>query len=254
MRYSLILLVAAMVLSLGIRYFADPVRLAQTSHDPAHDLLEMVQRDPLLGTGLDQADRGDIAPLSQWINRAETLERQQLALLLLRVDERPDQPAAERAEYWKHRYRFRAFLALSTGSEGLDAQLDNLVAYTLAIGEQSSEDDRELARSLLPRLKRVARETSDPSIMDTIGCVEFSLTDFAAAKESFDTAKKWHKESHEKPSGPDYGPLYARRFEVADHNARLKSEHAEGTPDPSYEPLPKEEEVVPVVASQATKT
>jgi hypothetical protein len=246
MRYSLILLVAAMLLSLGIRYFVDPVRLAQGSTDPARDLHELCQREPTLAPALDQADRGDVGELATWINRAEPVERQRLAFLLLRLTQKPGAENPDAELCWRYRHRFRAFINLDTGIEALDAEIDNLVAYTLVTGpEKPSAQDLALARALVPRLTRVARDSSEDAIMDTVGCVQFVAEDFAEAKESFTLANRYATEARDqRHHGMD--SLYLRRLAAADHNAKAK---AEGRPA-DYLPLPREDDVPAAAPTQ----
>lgn len=252
MRYSLILLVAVMVLSLGVRYFADPVRLAQASPDPARDLHEMAARDPLLQRGLGRADEGDVTELSTWLNRADPLTRQRLAFLLLRLvapSGAGQSGETDPALCWRHRHRFRAFVNLGTGREALDTAIDNLVAYTLVTGGSGpSTQDLAIAKQLLPRLKRAAQESSDDAIMDTVGCVQFAAGDYATAKESFRIAGEYAGQGRDQERTARQ-PLYTRRQQAAERNAALKAAAVPGD-QPDYEPLPPD--VVVAAATEPT--
>jgi hypothetical protein len=259
MRYSLIFLVALMVLSLGVRYFADPVRLAQSSPDAGRDLQELCQREPLLGPALDRADRGDVTELVKWINRAEPAERQRLAYLLIRLTFKaaprdPAKPAAaggvaelqpDKTLLWQYRHRFRAFLNLDTGDDALDTELDNLVAYTLVTGDgKPSAQDLALAQSLVTRLNRVAVDSSSDEIMDTVGCVHFLAEDFRKATEAFTLANRYATEAKDKrPHGPH--ELYVRRLSAAERNLKLQAEGKTA----EYLPLPPDDEPIATAAT-----
>jgi len=246
MRYSLILLVAALLLSLGIRYFADPMRQAQNSTNPAHELQDMTARDPQLEAALASADAGNLQDLTDWINRAEPEDRQRLAMLLLRVTEHPDgKHDNDLTLALRYMNRFRAFMHLSTGSPMIDTDMDNLMAYALATGTPNpSPADLDFAKQLLPRLTIGAQGEGDgaDAIMDTIGCVQFQLTDFDAAKKSYADALAFAAQVRD-PRPHEQLALYQRRLEAATHNAELKAgalAHPDA-PAPTYLPLPPED-------------
>jgi len=245
MRYSLILLVAALLLSLGIRYFADPMRQAQISTNPAHELQDMTARDPQLEAALASADAGNLQDLTDWINRAEPEDRQRLATLLLRVTEYSDgkHDGFDTTLALRYMNRFRAFMHLSTGSPIIDTDMDNLMAYALATATPNpSPADLDLAKQLLPRLSNGAQGDVANTILNTIGCVQFQLTDFDAAKKSYADALACAAQLRDPPSHEQLA-LYQRRLEAATHNAELKAgalAHPEA-PAPTYLPLPPED-------------
>jgi hypothetical protein len=246
-----------MLLSLGIRYFADPVRLAQNSSNPANDLHEMIQRDPTLGSALDKADQqGDIIDLTTWINRADPILRQRLAWLLLGLVEKRIGPGLGKPDQelcWKYRNRFRAFLNLSTGLDFLDTVIDNMVAYTLVTATPSpSEADIALAKSLLPRLRHDAQENGDDSLMDTVGCVQFIALDFVGAKDSFTKALQFARDAHD-PKRHGNDALYQKRLDAAEKNIVLKAANPDPTAHLTYVPLPAEDEPAPEAVDKAEK-
>ena len=243
MRYSLILLVAALLLSLGIRYFADPMRQAQNSPNPAKELQDMTARDPQLEAALASADAGNQQDLTDWINRAEPEDRQRLAMLLLRVTENPDSKHGDDVrQVLPYMNRFRAFMHLSTGLPVLDTEMDNLMAYALMTGTPNpSQADLDLARQLLPRLTNGAVGEGADAILDTIGCVQFQLHDFEAAKKAY--ADALVVASQARDARPHDLAMYQRRLDAATHNAQLKAgalAHPDA-PAPAYLPLPPED-------------
>ena len=193
MRYSLILLVLAVLLSLGIRFLADPIRQAQMTANPAHDLQELVSHDHVLGQALQQADQGNLGALTAWINRAEFEDRYRLALLLERISCRNDGSAkkdvVDITVAYRYRNRFRAFTNLSTGEVRLDNELDNLLAYTLATAhDPPSRADLALALSLVPRLRNIPVSDISDQFLDTIGCIEYQAGNYDEAKDAFASA------------------------------------------------------------------
>jgi hypothetical protein len=241
MRYSLIILVVAMVLSLGMSYFWNPVRLAANSDNPAADLHAMTQQDPDLEHALQSADRNDVTELVKWINRADALQRQRLASLLInlvspKVSDTQREPNVHLV--YKYRQRFRAFLTLGTGDDRLDIALENLLAYSVVTATDApTKQDTDLATLLMPRLRRAANEFSDDALWDTVGCVQFVTGDFAGAKESFATAQKLVREGKSKDKlRRELEELYRRRFEASARNQQLVAEKSAE----ALAPLPKE--------------
>ncbi len=250
MRYSLILLVTFLLMALGMSYLRDPVRLALDPKDPSHDLMVMIQHDAVLGRAIEQADKGDVSELTTWINRADPIARQRLALLLhalIRPRDYPSYADAAAAAY-RYRHRFRAFVNVGTGEEHIDTLIDNDVAYILATGTAvPSEQEKTLAKSLVTRLRRAAIEAGDPAIFDTIGCVQFADKDFSGAKESFTTAARLARESRE-AGAREVMPLYEKRLAAATANAATV-QHASEEPLRS---LPTEDEALPKPVEAAT--
>jgi hypothetical protein len=238
MRYSLLLLVVLLLLSLGIRYVVDPERI---SENPAKDLHEMELHDPDLAEALKKADAGDIADLSDWINRADLITREHLATLMWTMVMDPKNPHKPEATLsWKYRNRFRPFLEISTGNEHLDDEIDNNLAYILVTGTAApSEADIRLVKSLEPRLKHKAKDTNDATIEDTIGCIDFVDRRFEQAKEDFQTSLTYLTQNHD-PGTADLEALEKRRMEASDYNAQLVAKHPEPGAQADLKPLPPE--------------
>lgn len=242
MRYSLLLLLLSTTLVLlAVKYFVDPD--ARLTTNPLHDLGDMERRDPDLAQAIQAADdQGDVGPLTAWINRADMTTRERLGVDLLAALANPKHPnEADATLAWKERNRFRAFIGLSTNNEKLDTSIDNLLAYTLVTGPTApNPQDLRLAQSLLPRLRRAAKESNDPNIQDTIGCVAFAAHDFVQAKEDFAQSLTYLTQAHE--TDAKTLALEKRRLEAARQNAELLASHAgEPAPAPALKPLPREE-------------
>ncbi len=238
MRYSLLLLVVLLLLSLGIRYVVDPERI---SANPAKDLHELELHDTELAEALKKADQGDIADLSDWINRADLITREHLATLMWTMVMDPKNPHKPEATLsWKYRNRFRPFLEISTGNDHLDTEIDNNLAYILVTGTATpSEADIRLVKSLEPRLKHKAKDTNDATIEDTIGCIDFVDRRFEAAKEDFQTSLTYLTQNHD-PSTADLEALERRRMEASEYNAQLVAKHPEPGAQADLKPLPPE--------------
>jgi hypothetical protein len=226
MRYSLILLMALIALSLGIHYFAD--QDSQASQNPERDLHELTLRDPELGQALADADKGDVAGLTTWLNRAEKIDRVRVAKLLieLTIDPKKNKTEPDLALCWKYRNRFRAFINLSTSIDKLDIGIDNLLAYALVAGTPTpSAADLSLARSLEVRLTREARDNDDPELEDTVGCSDVAAQDFAAARDAFALSLTWVSQLHD-DGAASLLKLEQARKAAADHNYQVMAHDA----------------------------
>ncbi|MBA3709377.1 MAG: hypothetical protein H0W83_11245 [Planctomycetes bacterium] len=243
MRYSLIILIVAMVLSLGMSYLWNPVRIAQNSDNPIADLHAMTQQDPDLERALQHADNRDISDLVKWINRADILQRQRLAMLLYILVAPKDSEGMRQQDpdqVYRYRERFRAFLTLGTGDDRLDIQLENLLAYSVIISpETPTEQDIALANLLVPRLRRAATEYAEDAYWDTVGCALFASGEYANAKEAFSNARKLAHESKDKRKRTNE-ELYTRRLEATEHNLQLKAENSAE----AVVPLPRESKAI----------
>ncbi len=254
MRYSLIILVVAMVLSLGMSYLWNPVRLAQNSGNPAAELHAMTSQDPDLERAMQNADKGDVTDLVKWINRADPLQRQRLATLMITLVSPKVGDAAREPNVhlvYAYRQRFRAFLNLGTGDERLDIALENLLAYSVVTANESpTKQDIALANLLVPRLRRAAAEFNDDALWDTVGCALFASGDFTGAKDAFSTAQRLARESKSKEKERRaLTELYQRRTQAAERNLQLV---AEKSSEP-LAPLPREIEAAPVATSDTDK-
>jgi hypothetical protein len=198
MRSPLFILVAAFLASLLIAQYVGSFHAFQGSPKTANGsdlLLTMLRRDPSLAPVLAAADRGDSAPLLAWLNAADPLTRQTLFVVLKHVawshdglDPADDSTAMDAAIY-RYRQRFIAFVNIPTGDPDLDAELDNLLAYTLVAGtSQPSASDVILAKQILPRLERAVEQTPSSAVWDTIGCVYYVSGEDAKAKVAFQQA------------------------------------------------------------------
>lgn len=200
MRSPLFILIAAFLVSLLVAQYAGSFRAfdyqsdiqkAGTTHG-SDLLLSLLRRDQTLGPALAAADRGDSAALLTWLNAAEPLTRQALAVVVmhialnhdgLTIDD--DSHATDQA-FHRYRQRLTAFVNIPTGDAALDADLDNLLAYVLVAGTaQPSETDVALAKHILPRLEKQVEHTPTSAVWDTIGCVYYVAGDDAKSKAAF---------------------------------------------------------------------
>jgi hypothetical protein len=211
-------LLAALVL-LQVR---ENMRLLNETEQPAKAISALVSEDQALGTALAAADAGDTRPLTTWLVRSPDLRRQRLARLILASSAGTGSKAIpDDRSGWAHRHRLLAFLELGTGLSGLDAQIDNALAYTLAMGtgEQPAASDLAIAVRLAERLDRRLRVDPDHSLWDTVGCVRFLQGDFAKAKDAFTAANDLlAKRPADEPGRSIIEPLYRQRLEAAAHN------------------------------------
>ena len=208
MRSPLFILIAAFMVTLLVAQYAGGFRSfdnqfgSQTGSNTDNKkpgstrgsdlLLSLLRRDQTLGPALAAADRGDSAALLAWLNAAEPLTRQTLAVVVmhialdhdgLKIDE--ESYASDQA-YHRYRQRLIAFVNIPTGDADLDAELDNLLAYVLVAGTaQPSETDVALAKRILPRLEKQVERTPTSAVWDTIGCVYYVAGDDAKAKAAF---------------------------------------------------------------------
>ena len=208
MRSPLFILIAAFMVTLLVAQYAGGFRSlnnqfgSQTGSNSDNKkpgsthgsdlLLSLLRRDQTLGPALAAADRGDSAALLAWLNAAEPLTRQTLAVVVmhialdhdgLKID---DESNASDQAYHRYRQRLIAFVNIPTGDADLDAELDNLLAYVLVAGTaQPSETDVALAKHILPRLEKQVERTPTSAVWDTIGCVYYVAGDDAKAKAAF---------------------------------------------------------------------
>ena len=186
MRSPFALIIIALVASLGLSMWFNPMREATFSGDPVRQLGQMAARDGELASALASADGGNPAPLLQWINRADILDRQVVAQLLLRTS--VGTPPDDRVLY-RQRHRLLPFTSVTTGNPRLDQELDNAVAYALVAGTKTpTPEDIRTAVTLAARLAKPASEGREHAWFDTIGCVRFVAADAVGAIEAFTQA------------------------------------------------------------------
>jgi hypothetical protein len=201
MRSPLFILVAAFLVSLLIAQYVGSFHAFQGSPKTASGsdlLLTLLRRDQSLAPALAAADRGDSAPLLEWLNAADPLTRQTLVMVLEHIAlshdgldglDRNNDSAAMDAAFYRYRQRFIAFVNIPTGDRDLDAELDNLLAYILVAGtSQPSASDVGLAKQILPRLEKQVEQTPTSAVWDTIGCVYYVSGEDAKAKVAFQQA------------------------------------------------------------------
>ncbi len=198
MRYSLLLLILALVLSYVVGAYFDPARPGALVPlgDPVKALNDWYQQDEGLQQAVLAADRGEgLGPLTAWLNRAEPLARQRVAgLLLASIATRDDQGRLREPldiddrEAYRYRARFRAFIDVGTGSPDRDRLLDNLIAYTAVAGtDQPNDTDLQVAALMLERLtKRLKDVEPDALVADTIGCIHYVNGRYGEALQMFD--------------------------------------------------------------------
>lgn len=226
MRNLLITLCCAVAAFMAAKFWVGPDALG--ARDPLRarqDLVRWVDQDADLSAALATADQGDPRPLSTWLNRAGTLERERLLRTLL-----ADIEEDVRAGY-RQRHRLRAFLSLPSGNAGLDLQLENCLAYTSVAGTaQPTRQDLAIARDLVERLEVAAKKYVSHGILDTVGCIRFVLGDYVRAGEHFAAAQAaLAKAGEADPLPPAQRGLYRRRLEAARANVAG-----------AHQPLPQE--------------
>jgi hypothetical protein len=211
-------LIAALVL-LQVR---ENMRLLHETEQPAKAISALISEDQALGTALAAADAGDTRPLSTWLVRAPDLRRQRLARLILASAAGTDPKAIpDDRSGWGQRHRLLAFLEIGTGLSSLDLQVDNALAYTLAMGSGGlpAASDLAIAVRLAERLDKRLRVDPDHSLWDTVGCVRFLQGDFTKAKEAFTAANELlAKRPADEPGRSIIEPLYRLRLDAAAHN------------------------------------
>lgn len=226
MRFSLVLLFCVLIASLALNWYLSPARMQARRGDPQAALTELRQRDRDLGHALEQADNGDPRELATWYARAEPPERAQVLGLCLELLEPPEGQPPNDALIYRYRHRFIAFVGIDSGIPLLNLQLDNTLAYGLMAGTPApTEEDRALARRLLPRLEEAVTQPGLPfathAFQDTIGCVHFVLGNHQKARDAFagalsDLAKDRAITDEERRFVED---IYRRRLEAATSNA-----------------------------------
>jgi len=212
-------LIAALVL-LQVR---DNMLLQHETEQPAKAISAMIGEDPELGPALAAADTEDTRPLTTWLVRASDLRRQRLARLILASTIGTDgsHTMPDDRSGWSTRFRLLAFLQLGTGLAALDHQVDNALAYTLAMGSGvvPTPADLAIAVQIAERIERRLRVDPDHSLWDTLGCVRFLQGDWAKAKEAFAAAnEQLAKQPKDEPGRAISEPLYRSRLEAATHN------------------------------------
>jgi len=188
MRFSLLVLLAVLALTTAWSYYAT------THRDPVASLTAMARSDPALGKALAAADDDrDSGPLADWYGRAAYPARELLVNLHLDLCKAVATPATDapadgdidRAIY-RFRHRLAAFVNVSSGNPGLDANLDNTLAYGLVAGAvQPTADDLALARSILPRLEAWQAKHPDHAVADTIACLHYVFADDLKARDGW---------------------------------------------------------------------
>lgn len=259
MRHGLILVIIALLLAASFLFDSQRV----LSGDPQRALSEWVARDPGLGQALQAADNGDHLPLAVWLNRTDSEQRKNVAILVVAqiikdigVDADGDRRFDDRPLYrWRH--RLMAFQDIATGDAQIDLELDNHLAYGLVAGTaEPTASDREVARRILPRLiKHLSVKPGDHAVQDTVGCVHFVLGDFAKAVTAFEAVLKGFEEEMARSSATWFTSdqerrqadkvrahlqaLYSQRLDAARSNA---ARVAAGVPpdDPGMLPLPRD--------------
>lgn len=214
-----IALIAALVL-LQVR---DNMRLLHETEQPAKAISAMIGEDPELGPALAAADTGDTRPLTTWLVRASDLRRQRLARLIVASGVVADgaHNISDDRSCWSTRFRLLAFLELGTGLPVLDHQVDNALAYTLAMGSGAAPAPADLGVAVViaERIERRLRADPDHMLWDTLGCVRFLQGDWAKAKEAFAAAnEQLAKQPKDEPGRAIIEPLYRLRLEAATHN------------------------------------
>ena len=198
MRYSLLLLILALVLSYVVGTYFDPARPGALVPlgDPVKALNDWYQQDDELHKAVLAADRGEgLGLLTAWLNRADPLARQRAAGLLLASIARRDAQGRLREpldiddqEAYRYRARFRAFIDVGTGSPDRDQLLDNLIAYTAVAGTPHPNDtDLQVAALMLERLTRRLKDGEpDAMVADTVGCIHYVNGRYGEAQQLFD--------------------------------------------------------------------
>jgi Zn-dependent protease with chaperone function len=253
MRFSLIVLLVILLLSLAAEYFFNPLREAASAAAPDKILTALANSDPSLGEALAEADAGNITPLVKWLNRANDIERQRIALLHLRMVNLGDGNMQESSflddrMIYQLRNRLRAFINITTGNSEADLEIVNALAYGLVAGTPSpTKADLDIARSLVERVAHANRPPQHP-YCDTIGCVAFALGDYENAQKEFALALELlAKDSKIDPEDKlKSEQLYQRRLAAAEHNlgsAKAKSADRQPLPlspmsDPVVEAVP----------------
>ncbi len=253
LRNPLVFILVALSATLALAWFLNPDRRLLNA-DPVTQLHRQIQASPALGAALVTADRGDSTALVAWLTQAERIQRRLLYLTINALAETrmpkdaQGKPIASNVPFHQYRHRLLAFTVVPTGDPGLDAQIDNNVAYQLVAGPMPpTAADLAQAKQLLPRVLANAKDTNEHTEWDTVGCVQFALGDFTAAKDSFNRAVT---QAQVKPgSAPPSTDLYRRRLAAAEANAKRVAEKREAT-DP-LEPLPAE---VPEATAAPTAT
>ncbi len=216
MRYSLVILVVVMLLSLGLNLWLSPVSKALQNDNPQAALKIMADKDSDLANALVAADNGDPSPLAKWYQRTDRESRLAVAILFGK------QGAGETdADLYRMRYRLIAISGIDSGDPGTNITLDNALAYTLVAGTATpTANDLLIAKRLLPNLERALLDKPENAIFDTVGCIHFRLGAWAPAIDAFQNAlSQLDKET--KPTDAERDQrrlLYQARLAAAKNN------------------------------------
>ncbi len=257
MRLSLIFLLVGLVTLAVFSMFID--RSQMTGVDPAKAMAAMQEADPDLKAAMVEAETGRIVPLVTWLQRADVRVRNDIAAVQMRSFSRPDGSADDRALY-RQRHVLRALNNVSLGRADADLEVANTLAYGLVAGTaQPTRADLSEAKRLLPVLEDAMKAEPSHAVLDTIGCVHYSLGDYEAAKARFARARELlPREAGDAPSG--YAPevwkrqhdeqtaLYDRRLQAAER--ALTAAAGDGVAEPL--PLTWAEMPVPDAAPAET--
>ncbi|TVR48671.1 MAG: hypothetical protein EA402_00455 [Planctomycetota bacterium] len=191
---------------------------------PRHaDLAQLREQDTVLNQALIlAADEANDRPLARWLLRQEPRRRQALAAALLqRLGD--EQILADDRLLYAHRHWLLPFTEVSTGDDRLDLYLDNALAYAIAAGTRShNEDELALLRQLLEPLQAGAERLESAAIWDTVGSMHMVLDERSEAISAFQRAQQLLAERDDQPA------LALRRILAA----RIRAAMVEGQPLP----------------------
>jgi Zn-dependent protease with chaperone function len=212
MRSFILALCCAFAAALAVQFWTSPEVLGRADSNQAGQILATwTASDRDLAEGLAAADAGDPRHLAAWINRADSLDRQRLAHILMQVG------IADTREAYRQRHRLRPFLDLDTGNPSLDHELENSLAYIVVAGADApTAQDLAIAGSLLPRLEARASQEAQHELLDTVGCIRFAQQDWSGAVAYF--ARAVELSTAERAAPAELRSLYQRRLDAARAN------------------------------------
>jgi len=241
MRFSLVILVVVMLLSLALNLWLSPVSKALQSGNPQAALKGMADKDSDLGNALVEADNGDPSPLAKWYQRTDRESRLAVAILLVNQ-------GGNDADLYRMRYRLMALSGIDSGNPATNVDIDNALAYSLVAGTANpTVNDLIVAKRLLPNLERALLERPQHAIFDTVGCIHFRLGAWAPAIDAFQNALSQLDQDQKTPTAlrDQVRPLY---------QARLTAAKKSRTGEPLPLPLESNTTSVPAVSAPTAET
>jgi hypothetical protein len=219
-------LLVGLILAMLLGQWLERSHLSGAFARPDEALSTLTRQHPDLGPALAAADRADLQPLITWLVRASALQRQSLAQAVLGASMQnappgPDgKPMPDDRTGWAARYRLLAFLRVGTGQPELDHELDNVLAYTLVMGNATvAPNDLLRASEIADRMEHQLRVEPQHGRFDTLGCVRFHQGLWAKSKEAFARANELlAKESATEAGHPLLVKLYKARLDAAAFN------------------------------------